>query len=151
MRERAVEFASNEPKDFRNYRMSLNLFEDLRDGDINPKELLKNQTRFKLNLNEIKIGGKKSVDQKNTVKNTTTLFDLREEIIDFFRDYSFLLSDVKCKTKYGEGLKILTSKQILQRLPIALAQVKGGKKSESLSNEIKHLFYQSKEINKKDI
>ena len=43
MRERDLEFASNEPKDFRNYRMPLNLFEDLRDGDINPKELLKNQ------------------------------------------------------------------------------------------------------------
>ena len=91
-------------------------------------------------MNEIKIGGKISVDQTKTIKNTTILFDLREKNIDFFRDYSFLLSDVKCKTKYGEGLKILTSKQMLQSLPIALAQVKAGKKSEGLSNEIKHLF-----------
>ena len=29
----------------------------------------------------------------------------------------------------GTGLKILTPKQMLQRLPIALAQVKGGKNS----------------------
>ena len=34
--------------------MPLKLSEDLRDGNINPKELLKNQGRFKSNLNEIK-------------------------------------------------------------------------------------------------
>ena len=50
-------------------------------------------------------------------------------------------------------LKILTPKQILQRLPIALAQVKAGN-SESLLNEIKQIFYslyQSKQITKKSI
>ena len=31
----------------------------------------------------------------------------------------------------GTGLKILTPKQILQRLPIAIAQVKAGNNSES--------------------
>ena len=34
----------------------------------------------------------------------------------------------------GTGLKVLTSKQMLQRLPIVLAQVKAGKNSESLLN-----------------
>ena len=34
----------------------------------------------------------------------------------------------------GTGLKILTLKQMLQRLPIALAQVKAGNNSESLLN-----------------
>ena len=41
-----------------------------------------------------------------------------------FDDYSRIVSEANCKSKYGEGLKILTSKQILQRLPIALARVK---------------------------
>ena len=50
-----------------------------------------NQTRFKLDLNETKIG-KKSVDQKNTINNITTYFDLREKNIKLFRDYSFLVS-----------------------------------------------------------
>ena len=36
----------------------------------------------------------------------------------------------------GKGLKILTPKQMLQRLPIAIAQVKAGNNSESLLNEI---------------
>ena len=52
----------------------------------------------------------------------------------------------------GAGLKILTPKQMLQRLPIALAQVKTGNNSESLLNEIRQIvysLYQSKQITKK--
>ena len=52
----------------------------------------------------------------------------------------------------GAGLKILTPKQRLQRLPIALAQVKAGNNSENLLNEIRQIIYslyQSKEITKK--
>ena len=51
------------------------------------------------------------------------------------------------KTKQDEKkqrvarLKILTPKQMLQRLPIALAQVKAGNNSESLLNEIRQIFY----------
>ena len=46
-------------------------------------------------------------------------------------------------------LKVLTPKQMLQRLPIALAQVKAGNNSESLLNEIREIvysLYQSKQI-----
>ena len=52
----------------------------------------------------------------------------------------------------GTGLKILTPKQLLQRLPIALPQVKAGNNSENLLNEIRQIvysLYQSKEITKK--
>ena len=52
----------------------------------------------------------------------------------------------------GKGLKILTPKQMLQRLPIALAQIKAGNNSESLLNEIRlivYSLYQSKQITKK--
>ena len=38
---------------------------------------------------------------------------------------------LNAKQKYGEGLKILSFKQILQRLPIALAQVKAGNASKA--------------------
>ena len=47
--------------------------------------------------------------------------------------------------------KILTPKQMLQRLPIALAQVKAGNNSERLLNEIRQIvysLYQSKQITK---
>ena len=49
-------------------------------------------------------------------------------------------------------LKILTPKQILKRLPIALAQVKAGNNSEILLNEVRQIVYslhQSKQITKK--
>ena len=38
-------------------------------------------------------------------------------------------------------IKILTSKQMLQRLPIALAQVKAGHTNENLLNEIRQIIY----------
>ena len=49
-------------------------------------------------------------------------------------------------------LKILTPKQMLQRLPIALAPLKAGNNSVNLLNEIRQIIYslnQSKEITKK--
>ena len=63
-----------------------------------------------------------------------------------------MLSEVKLKATKGTELEILTPKQMLQRLPIALAQVKAGNNSESLLNEIRQIvysLYQSKEITKK--
>ena len=67
-----------------------------------------------------------------------------------------MLSDANCDSKQNEtkgtGLKILTSKKMLQRLPIALAQVKAGNNSESLLNEIRQIvyyLYESKQIPKK--
>ena len=79
-------------------------------------------------------------------------FLILKKSINFFRDYSLLLSEAKYKTKYGEGLKILTPKKMLQRLAIALAQAKAGKNSENLLNETRQFvysLYQSKEITKK--
>ena len=56
------------------------------------------------------------------------------------------------KTKQGTVLKKLTPQQMLQRLPIAFAQVKAGNNSENLLNEtrqIVYFLYQSKKITKK--
>ena len=60
--------------------------------------------------------------------------------------------DAKQNKTEWTGLKILSPKQILQRLPIALAQVKAGNNSESLLNEIRQIvysLYQSNQITKK--
>ena len=40
----------------------------------------------------------------------------------------------------GKGIKLLTPKQILQSLPIALAQVKAGNTSENVLNEIRQII-----------
>ena len=67
-----------------------------------------------------------------------------------------MMSEARYKAKKddtkGEGLKILTPKQMLQRLPVAIAQVKAGNNSENLLNEIRQItysLYRSKEITKK--
>ena len=54
--------------------------------------------------------------------------------------------------KDGKGLKILALKQMLQRLPIALAELKIGNTYEILLNEIHQIIYylyQEKEITAK--
>ena len=81
-------------------------------------------------------------------------FEGRGKILDVFESKIFLtksksvgiLNPDHCK------LKVLTPKQMLQRLPIALAQVKSGNNSESLLNQIRQIvcsLYQSKQITKK--
>ena len=52
-----------------------------------------------------------------------------------------MMSEVKTKATKETGLKILIPEQMLQRLPIALAQVKAGNNSESLLNEIRQIVY----------
>ena len=107
----------------------------IRDGKVSLADAKNDQVEFKSNLNEIKKGKK-----------------ARDEVTEFFDDYSLMVSEAKLKATKGKGLKILTSKQMLQRLPIALAQVKAGNNSENLLNEIRQIvysLYQSKEITKK--
>ena len=62
--------------------------------------------------------------------------------VDYFHQYQ----------QQEHDLKILTPKETLQRLLIALAQVNSRNNSESLLNEIRQIvysWYQSKEITKK--
>ena len=49
-----------------------------------------------------------------------------EKVIRFYNGNSRTVSEVKHKLIHGEGLKILTSKQMLQGLSVALAEVKAG-------------------------
>ena len=44
-------------------------------------------------------------------------------------------------SKKGEGLKILTNKQILNRFPILLAQIEAGNNSNKLKNEARQILY----------
>ena len=80
------------------------------------------------------------------------LYKARNEAIKFYDDYSLMMSEAKNKATKGTGLKILTPKQMLQRLPMALAQVKAGNHSESFLKEIRQVvysLYQSNQITKK--
>ena len=63
----------------------------------------------------------------------------KEKILNGFENRIFLINSKGSGllNTHQSKLKILTPKQMLQRLPIALAQVKAGINSESLLNEIK--------------
>ena len=52
-----------------------------------------------------------------------------------------MVSDFKYKSSHGEEHNIWTHKQMLERLPTALAQVKAGNISENLLNEIRQIIY----------
>ena len=62
------------------------------------------------------------------------LLNGRNDSIRFVQNYDSIIPETKRKATEGKGLKILTPKQMLQILIIALAQVKAGNNSESLIN-----------------
>ena len=80
---------------------------------------------------------RKEIPEKENPKKVA---DIVEKTLEFHKGQ-------KCK-----GIKILTPKQMLQRLPIVLAQVRAGNTSENLSNETRQIIYslyQDQEVTKK--
>ena len=80
--------------------------------------------------------------------------EAREILLDGFesRIFSIKSKGADFLNSNHSKLKILTPKQMLQRLAIALTQIKAGNNSESLLNEIRQIvycLYQSKQITKK--
>ena len=70
---------------------------------------------------------KMSEDEIKTEKPDKIL-EIVKEILNFNR---------KIRKQQGLGLKILTSDQMLSRLPISVAQLKAGNNSEKLKDEIR--------------
>ena len=70
-------------------------------------------------MNEIVKEGKKSQEHKNI----KTLYESWKKVIKLFDCYSRIVYEAKYKIK-DKGLIILTPKQMLERLPIVIAQVK---------------------------
>ena len=61
-----------------------------------------------------------------------------EKILEIVKD---ILNFNKQNQQKGQGIKILTPNQMLNRLPIALAQLQAGNNSKKLKNEIRQLLY----------
>ena len=122
---------STKDMSFYEYRDSKELFNAIKNSQIKLSEARNKQKEFLIKLNEVKIG-KKNTEQKEVIKNLNKFYSSREEVINLFRDFTEMLSDANYSAKQNETkgtrLKTLTSNQILQRLPIALAQVKAGNK-----------------------
>ena len=132
----------------------MHIFKSICKGYITLEDIEKEQIEVKKDLGRIKQGDPKdkSPEQKKTIDNIKNLYNAREEVVRMYNDYVKNISRYIYDSKQGTGLNILTPKQMLQRLSIALAQIKSGNNSESLLNEIRQIvysLYQSKEITKK--
>ena len=96
----------------------------------------------------------KKQEKKIVLDNLYNFFEGREKVLDAFeiKIFSIKSKGAGILNPYHSKLKVLTSKQMLQRLPIALEQVKANNNSKSLLNEIRQIVYssyQSKQITKK--
>ena len=96
----------------------------------------------------------KKQEKKIVTKNFRHFLNAREMVLNGFKSKIFLTKSTGTGILNTDNskLKILAPKQMLQRLPIALAQVKAGNNSENLLNEIQQIvysLYQSKKITKK--
>ena len=88
------------------------------------------------------------------LKNLYKFWDGREKILDAFESkiFSTKSKDAGILNLDNSRLKILSPKQMFQRLPIALSQVKACNNSERSLNEVRQIvyyLYQSKQITKK--
>ena len=127
------------PINFIGFQAPLHLYRDIFNGNIKLAKAEKDQKQFKSDLNEITRGNpnKKSADQIKIIENIKNVYNSRQKVINLFNDYTKIIFQTMYKTKQGIWFKISTPKQMLQRLPIAVIQVKPSSNSENLLNEIR--------------
>ena len=133
---------------FKNFQTIKTFGRDIYEGKITIEEANEYQTDLLAEIMNFRKNTKprsqeKKQEKEIVLKNLYNFFEGREKVLDAFESKIF---SIKSK---GSGilnpdhskLKILTPKQMLQRLPIALAQVKAGNNSESLLNEIRQIVF----------
>ena len=69
-------------------------------------------------------------ETEKEIEDPESIVNIVEEILKFNK-----------QNQQEEGIKILTPNQMLNRLPIALAQLNAGNNSNKLKNEIRQLMY----------
>ena len=82
---------------------------------------------FKSGLRNLKEKIENLTEEEKEIEKPNEIVDIVEKILKLHQR--------------GQHLKILTSNQILNRLPISLAQLNAGNNSEKLKNEIGQLLY----------
>ena len=114
--------------DFSNFIDAKTLVDSIKHKKTNLVEAVKNQKEFNSKIKDKKNKVKNKKKQENEIENITNLYDAPGKVINFYQDYSLMIFnaayDAKPKVTKGEGLKILTLKQTLQRLPIFLHKLK---------------------------
>ena len=133
-----ISISHNENKNKFNTEEITKSLKKLRNKLINLREFKEEYNKFVDNIVKFeyykskKEAGSVSPNQKKMIRYARDLKD----IIDLYN----LKSDSDTSKK-GEGLKILNNKQMLNRLPILLAQIEAGNNSIKLKNEARQILY----------
>ena len=121
------------PVGFIKFKGPLHIFKSIHNGDTPLESVENEQEKLKEELGYIKQGNleNRSKGQQNTIDNIENLYNSRQEVVKMFNDYARNMSRNNFYSKQeGTGFKILTPTQMLQRLPISLAQIKAGNNSQ---------------------
>ena len=114
-----------------NFQRPSNIFNSLNNiNDIKQKNKL---------INVIISGLKVMFEEERETEKPDKIVEIVEEILRFNK-----------QKQEGQGIKTLTLDEMLNRLPISLAQLQAGNNSEKMKNEIRQLLYSlycSKNIN----
>ena len=78
---------------------------------------------------DLKFKIKEMSEDEKKIEEPDKILKIFEEILEFNRQ------------QQGQGLKVLTSNQMLSRLPISLGQLNAGNNYGKLRNEIRQLLY----------
>ena len=138
---------------FYEYMDSKELFNAIENSQIKVSETKNKQNEFLNKLSTIEIS-KKTPEQKEVIKILKNFTILMKQLLIFletmlkcYRMQITILNKMRLREK-----DLLTPKQMIQRLSIALAKLKAGNNSENSLNEIRQIIYslyQSKEVTKK--
>ena len=148
-REKLIYKTSTRIYDSRKFNTIRTFSKDIYEGEITFEEAGEDQSDL---IDEIKKfvyktkpkSDKKKQEKEDTINNLCNFFNPRKMVPHGFKSKIFLTkskgSDILNSDQ--SKLKVLTPKQMLQRLPIALALVKAGNNSENLLNEIRNYLYE---------
>ena len=97
----------------------MHIFKSIHTGDKDIENIEKDQKELKSYLSYVKHGNPKnrSKEQEKTINNIENLYNSREEVVKMFNDYPRkMYRNIYDSKQKGTGLKILTPKQMTQRL-----------------------------------
>ena len=115
-------------KEYFEYSSPSNMYKNLNTTtDINKTKEYKIEDKLANSMINIKND---PANNAKKIRNKNNMVKIVELILEFNK-----------LNQLEKGLKILTPKQMLSRLPISLAQLKAGNNSEKLKNEIRQILY----------
>ena len=154
-REKLVYETSEYTYSFKTFQTTKSFDRDFYEGKITTKEADEYQTDLLAEIMNFRKNTKpRSREKKQEKEIILDNFEDREKFLDAFESKIFLTKSKGASFLNPDHskLKVLTPKQMLQKLPRALAQVKVCNNSESLLTKIRKIVYflhQSKQITEK--